>query len=256
MLELLKLGKCGRIGIANAIKIRFLLHGMKRTVTLGSTPYYQKLTLRPNHSDWIAFEQVFRYLGYGCLEAAQPRRIIDAGANIGMSAAYFASRIPQHDIVGIEPEAGNYSMALANTASFPKVEIRNAALWPYREKLVITNRDTAGSLGFQMGVRGENTEESEINIAGITVNEIMESKQWEVVDLIKIDIEGAERALFSDQHYLPWINRAHFIAIELHDWLVPGCGQTFFKALSAIPNYSVSLAGENLIVQNHELDER
>ena len=136
MLELLKLGKCGRIGIANAIKIRFLLHGMKRTVTLGSTPYYQKLTLRhyqkltlrPNHSDWIAFEQVFRYLGYGCLEAAQPRRIIDAGANIGMSAAYFASRIPQHDIVGIEPEADNYSMALANTASFPKVEIRNAAL--------------------------------------------------------------------------------------------------------------------------------
>ena len=107
-----------------------------------------------------------------------------------------------------------------------------------------------------MGARGENTEESEINIAGITVNEIMESKQWEVVDLIKIDIEGTERVLFSDQHYLSWINRAHFIAIELHDWLVPGCGQTFFKALSAIPNYSVSLAGENLIVQNHGLDER
>lgn len=143
----------------------------------------------------------------------QPSRIIDAGANIGMSAVYFASRIPQHDIIGIEPDPDNFSLALLNSASFPKVEIHNAALWPYSAKLVITNRDTAGSLGLQVGIGTADARNSELDITGITMKEVMERKNWDIADLIKIDIEGAELSLFSDDNYLSWINRIHFIAI-------------------------------------------
>lgn len=48
------------------------------------------------------------------------------------------------------------------------------------------------------------------------------------IDLLKIDIEGAEREIFSDS--APWIARVGAIATELHDHLTPGATRAFEAA--------------------------
>jgi hypothetical protein len=53
------------------------------------------------------------------------------------------------------------------------------------------------------------------------------------IDLLKLDVEGAERELFSQNP--DWLNNVSAIFIELHDPFVPGCAQAFYSALTSRP---------------------
>ena len=151
MLEFIKLAKNPRIGPRNAWKIKrdFLTKGS--SVELSPTAYYDCLSLRPNSGDWIAFEQIFRYLCYGALEPLAPiRTVIDAGANIGLASVFFSKRLGNPQIVALEPEDNNFNQAVRNTRHLPNVEVVKAALWPQHETVNIRNLETSGSLGFQV----------------------------------------------------------------------------------------------------------
>lgn len=69
--------------------------------------------------------------------------IIDCGANIGLSALYYAHHLPKARIVGIEPDAGNVALARRNTAHLPLVEIIEAAVHDVPGTLEIANPDAA-----------------------------------------------------------------------------------------------------------------
>jgi hypothetical protein len=59
------------------------------------------------------------------------------------------------------------------------------------------------------------------------------------IDLLKLDIEGAEKDVFEAAD-LQWMDRVRTIAVELHDRMRPGCGHAFFTASSRTPrNYEV-----------------
>ena len=53
--------------------------------------------------------------------------IIDAGANIGASACWFASSFPSAHIVAFEPDKANFELQARNTSGF-NVECRQAAI--------------------------------------------------------------------------------------------------------------------------------
>jgi hypothetical protein len=48
------------------------------------------------------------------------------------------------------------------------------------------------------------------------------------VDLLKIDIEGAEREVMEESG--AWINTVAVLMIELHDDIKPGCSKAFYEA--------------------------
>ncbi len=48
------------------------------------------------------------------------------------------------------------------------------------------------------------------------------------VDLLKVDIEGGELAVFEASD--AWIDQVAAIAIELHDRMLPRCSRVFFDA--------------------------
>ena len=52
---------------------------------------------------------------------------------------------------------------------------------------------------------------------------------FENIDLLKLDIEGAEREIFGTGD-LDWMNRTRAIIIELHDRFRPGCEAAFLSA--------------------------
>jgi hypothetical protein len=63
-------------------------------------------------------------------------------------------------------------------------------------------------------------------------------------DLVKIDIEGAEKELFSEPH--AWLDQVQSMVIELHDRYQPGCSRAFFNAVQSFPHEQ--WCGENIWV--------
>ena len=55
--------------------------------------------------------------------------VLDAGANIGASAIYFARRYPNARIFALEPEQENYDLLLRNTHRYHNIIPIKAALW-------------------------------------------------------------------------------------------------------------------------------
>jgi FkbM family methyltransferase len=250
MINFLKMAKSPRIGPRNAKQISYALQKLGREILLSPTPWYGPIVLRPNHADLIAFEQVFRYLCYGELEKMQPiRTVIDAGANIGLSAIYFSKRLNATEIIGLEPEKGNYNQAIKNTQALSTVKLLNAALWYEPSTVRISNLDTGGGLGFQV----EESRSSDDPVPAMTVTQIMHDRGWRYLDLLKIDIEGAELELFSHPSRREWINRIKVIVVELHDWIRPGCSSAFFKAMADIEEIEMTISGENLIIVNKQV---
>ena len=58
-----------------------------------------------------------------------PPVIIDAGANVGLSAVFYANRFPNARIIAIEPEPSNYEMLKRNVVPYSNVTPVQAALW-------------------------------------------------------------------------------------------------------------------------------
>ena len=67
----------------------------------------------------------------------------------------------------------------------------------------------------------------------------------ESVDLLKVDIEGAEKAVF-DSGAIRWLHRIRNICIELHG---PHCKAAFFRALEGF-DYDLSHSCELTICRN------
>jgi hypothetical protein len=55
----------------------------------------------------------------------------------------------------------------------------------------------------------------------------MEEFRIDRVGILKVDIEGAEKEVFSGA--ASWIDRVDGIIIELHDRMKRGCSRTFFR---------------------------
>ena len=88
-------------------------------------------------------------------------------------------------------------------------------------------------------------ENSDTSLVAYTLTEIMERMNWDGIDLLKVDIEGAELEIFL-KNSADWIRRTRIIFVELHEQYAPGCGQALFSALDVL-NYSVFLSGENIV---------
>ncbi len=69
------------------------------------------------------------------------------------------------------------------------------------------------------------------SIEALSIPGIMKRFGLERIGLLKIDIEGTEKELFTATD-LTWLELVDRISIELHDLFKPGCGDAFFKAMS------------------------
>jgi hypothetical protein len=70
----------------------------------------------------------------------------------------------------------------------------------------------------------------------------------ENIDLLKLDIEGAEREIFGASD-LDWMARTNAIIIELHDRFRPGCEAAFFSAARRFGFEVTQRTTHNVLVQ-------
>jgi FkbM family methyltransferase len=135
--------------------------------------------------------------------------IVDCGANIGLTALYFASAYPAARIYCVEADPDNFAVLQANAASEPR-------LVPIHACIVATPQTSArfDNQGPAWGRHNlEITNANGASVPAITLDELLERYALARVDLLKMDIEGAEREVLAAGNYLDAVQ--HIVA-ELH----------------------------------------
>ncbi len=162
------------------------------------------------------------------LAAGEVPLIVDCGANIGLSALYFASHLPKAKIIGIEPARDNVEVARLNTAHVPLIEIVEAAVYDSMASLEIADLD-ADKCAYRVQAASDG---SETSVAAVTIDDIMQRHGAKRNLIVKVDIEGGEHALFRSN--TSWLDRTDLLIVETHDWLFPGQGTsgTMFQAIA------------------------
>jgi FkbM family methyltransferase len=184
--------------------------------------------LRLRTTDTSLLEEIIIYAEYDWAFQSEPMVIVDAGANIGLSAGFFARKYPKARIVAIEPEPGNFETLLKNVAPYPNVTPLRAALWSENCDLNLFDSDQ-GEWGFQTrSAAAADTKRKVGMVPGVTVDQLMAQFDLPCIDLLKVDIEGSEKEVFADASR--WIGRVNTIVVELHDRFKAGCSRSFYAA--------------------------
>lgn len=202
------------------------------------------ITLRANTSDIPTFEQVFVWDDYDLPLKIKPSFIIDGGANIGCASVYFANRYPEARIVAVEPESSNVTVLRQNIMPYPNISVIQAGIWHKQATLEIENPEDEKWL-FRVREAGGGGN----SFKAITINDILGQSAAKTIDILKLDIEGAEKELFSCDY--DWLKNVNVLIIELHDRYKPGCSEAFYAAVSKY-NFSSFQKGENIILVREE----
>lgn len=141
----------------------------------------------------------------------KPHLIIDGGANVGYASVFLTNKYPDAQIIAVEPESANLQIARSNCADYPNIKLIHGGIWSHRTKLLIANPESE-SWGFTTReVKGPPADA----IDAYTIEDLIACSGSQTVDLLKLDIEGAEDQLFS-QSDLSWLDKTRVVLIELH----------------------------------------
>jgi FkbM family methyltransferase len=184
--------------------------------------------------------EVLIHSQYQCLSGlSSVRTIVDAGANIGTASIFLLRTYPDATVIALEPEPGNFEILQKNLSYYsPRAIPVRKALWHHPEVLSLARgsfRD-GGEWSTQVkstGDRGADT------VEGVTLPDLMAAHKLTTIDILKVDIEGAERFIFRED-VSAWLDKVRCIAIELHD---RECRELFNRATSHLSG-TISRHGE------------
>lgn len=201
------------------------------------------IVIRKNTTDLDVFANIFVLGEFKVTPTLklQPKFIVDVGAYTGISTVWFAQKYPNAQIIAIEPEESNFSFLKINTERLQNIKIFKAGIW-YREAfLKIIDRGT-GKWGFMVQ---EVPAGKQYDTKGMTIEEILRIANRDKIDLLKIDIEGAEKYLF-ENNSCKWLPKVNALFIELHDRINPGCTDAVFSAFN-LDEWYVSKSQEKVV---------
>lgn len=169
-----------------------------------------RIYIRPHASDrsvlyatlWGGFGEALGYVSRG-----HPTRVWDLGANIGLTAAFYAMQLPLAKITGIELDEDNADMARRNTAVFgDRCQIITGAVWV---------EDGSVSYAIKPGAEQQArvTEgRSGRRVVSYSLNTLFAGDPS--IDLVKMDIEGAEAHVLREN--TAWAAKIEHIYVECH----------------------------------------
>jgi FkbM family methyltransferase len=152
--------------------------------------------------------------------------IVDLGSHIGASIVFFRDRYPDALIIGVEPDPDSFAKLRENTKLLPRLELHNCAV-----------ADRAGEAPFyQSSWSWESTlvardgGPSSTRVPVRTLDEIVGNR---TVDLLKVDIEGAEYAAL---RAFGGLHSVRALAVEYH---ADTCPASFAEFLGLLEGFSI-----------------
>lgn len=163
---------------------------MRLVFLYGDKKRYQKTTIKfLNHkffaTDCLSFIWQFKEIFVDEVYKFETKNvepvIYDCGANVGLSCLYFKNIFPNSRIKAFEADP-NIAKILSSNLKDMNVEVINEAVWINSEGVEISleGADAASIYGSKNKVR----------VDSVSLNKLIEDE--ERIDMLKIDIEGAE----------------------------------------------------------------
>ena len=190
------------------------------------------LLVRPGSSDLSVFRQIFVQQEYSPLRSQTGVDVVvDLGANVGYSAAWFLTAFPACRLIAVEPDPDNFAMLQRNMAPFgTRVTCLNAGIWSHTCHVRLSTTPYRDGLEWSRQVVECDAADPGA-MRGLGFADLLDQHGIGRVSLLKCDIEGAEVVLFGES-CSAWIDRVDSIAIELHDDSMFGNGiEAFHRAL-------------------------
>lgn len=134
--------------------------------------------------------------------------IIDAGANVGDTSLFFLRRFRNCRIIALEPHPVFFPIASRNLNPYSNVTLLRKGLWDCETALTFSDDSTGSSVcsGKPAATVIETTD----------VPSILEQYGADHIDILKMDIEGAERNVILNNNSDSWLQRTSMIIVELH----------------------------------------
>ena len=205
------------------------------------------LICRPNTSDISVFGQIFIEREYSCLDnLSDVELIIDCGANVGYSSAYFLTRFPKSRVICIEPDPSNFTILEKNLAPYKeRVKLINSGVWSHKAGLKILETPGLDWSAWAVQVRECNVGEVP-EMQAIDVGTLLKESDLDKISILKMDIEGAEAVVFA-KNYESWLPFVDNIAIEIHG---SKASDIVLNTVAACKPFSVSSSGELTIFKS------
>ncbi len=181
--------------------------------------------------------------GYRILDTTDNpvRVILDVGANIGDETLRFRHFHPEAVIVAIEPDSENFKILCLNAGSDPKIRLLKSGLWSHDCWLRVVPGESAE------GIRVEEAETaSPDGVEAVSIPSILSQFSFDVIDILKMDIEGAEYQVFSAPNVELWIDRVKVLIVECPDVDHPGATQRIFETIAG-REFDCHIQGECLV---------
>jgi len=142
----------------------------------------------------------------------RPERVVDLGANIGLTSLWFAHRYGCKTVIAVEPSPANAHLVRLNLESNNvNAEVIEAAVGP---------RD--GTARFHDGVDsnlGQLSSDGGREVKVISMDTLLgRLPSGAQIDVVKMDIEGGEGPLLREN--LAWLGRVRSLIAEFHPELI------------------------------------
>lgn len=137
-----------------------------------------------------AYREIFKDGIYTFPSSGKSPFIIDCGAHIGMSVIFFKKLFPGSRILAFEPDPESFGLLQQNTSAFSDVTLEQKAVWVHHNGV---NFEQRGDMSSHI------TDQAEGNIpVKLTASARLRDYITEPVDMLKMDIEGAEIDVLND----------------------------------------------------------
>lgn len=167
-----------------------------------------------------------------------PATILDLGSNIGMSILYFKSLWPQANVLGVEASPQIFEYLKQNVEGLPGVTVLNRAVSDGPGQIMFYS-NPASLIGSTNSLRGGS---SGVLVEALPFSDFVTAP----VDLLKIDIEGAEIAAFAELESSGKFDLMRQMLIEYHHHL-PGEEHSLSAFLARLERngFSLELAAQH-----------
>jgi FkbM family methyltransferase len=170
------------------------------------------VAVRLDTTDLSVLHELFLHDGYtDVVDGVEGpiRTVVDLGSNIGLTLRYWREKWPAALLVGVEADPSNFAMCRRNI-DLAKMQATLINAFAAASPGEVHLDASAGEWAVRKAADGSGP-----RIRAITVPEVLNEAGVDgAIDLLKCDIEGAEREVFAD--CADWIGRVRNLVIETH----------------------------------------
>lgn len=210
------------------------------------------IEFRQNTGDVAVLHEIFGAKIYRAPYESLERvnTIVDLGAHIGLATLYFATLFPEARLISVEPMPDNFALLERNclfNSIYPTLV--NKCVGSRTEEVDL--RRNASSHMHSVIRRDSEVDQDSIRVEMLAMADLLAKNTVSEIDILKVDIEGAEQELFAACD--AWIAKVRLIIIEVHPGIVDyqrvirsitTHGFEYFPPGTFAPDYDVFLRGD------------